>query len=96
MLREKAPIGFLQVWQDTDGASGLDMFLIPEARGLGLAARAAHMVAAHLRDAGWKRITADPLIDNEGAIRMWEKAGFEKSGTIIDIGDGPSELMVFR
>lgn len=72
------------------------MFLAPEFRGRGLGARAAHMLAAHLHDAGWPSITADPAVGNEPAIRMWRKAGFEKTGEVIDIGDGPSELMVFQ
>ena len=93
VMRDKLPIGFLQVWRETDGTNGLDMFLVHEFRGLGLGARAARMIAAHLRDAGWMQITADPLVGNERAIRMWEK---EKTGTIVDIGDGLSALMVFR
>ncbi len=96
ILCKDEPIGYLQIWLDTDGAAGLDMFLTSAFRGRGLGARVAHAVACHLCDAGWSRLTADPAVDNASAIRMWEKAGFEKTGTIVDIGDGPSELMVFR
>ncbi|HET9393405.1 MAG TPA: GNAT family N-acetyltransferase [Candidatus Rubrimentiphilum sp.] len=96
ILQDDHPIGFIQVWREAGGDAGLDMFLTPEFRSRGLGARAAHMLASHLRDAGWPRITADPAIGNEPAIRMWQKAGFEKTGEVIDIGDGPSELMAFR
>ncbi len=96
VLRESEPIGYLQIWRDNDGTAGLDMFLAPAFRGRGLGTRAAFAVARHLTGAGWSRLTVDPAVDNERAIRMWEKAGFEKTGTIGDSGDGPSELMVFR
>jgi len=72
------------------------MFLAPAFRGRGFGARAAGAMARYLTEAGWLHLTADPAVDNERAIKMWQKAGFEKSGRVIDIGDGPSELMVFR
>jgi aminoglycoside 6'-N-acetyltransferase len=66
------PVGYLQVHQD-----GLDMFLVPEARGRGLGPDAALAMARHLRDErGWSRVTVDPYTWNEGAVRAWERAGF--------------------
>ena len=50
------PIGYLQVHPD-----GLDMFLVPFARGGGL---------------GPDAVTVDPYAWNEGAVRAWERAGF--------------------
>ena len=70
------PIGYLQVWAEGDGG-GIDMFLVPGARGLGLGPDAARAVARHLRDGrGWRRVTVDPYLWNEGAIRAWRRAGF--------------------
>jgi aminoglycoside 6'-N-acetyltransferase len=66
------PIGFLQVHPD-----GLDMFLIPAARGRGLGPDAARAMAEHLvRERGRERVTVDPYAWNEGAKRAWERAGF--------------------
>jgi aminoglycoside 6'-N-acetyltransferase len=66
------PIGFLQVHPE-----GLDMFLIPAARGRGLGPDAARAMAEHLtRVRGWERVTVDPYAWNEGAVRAWERAGF--------------------
>jgi aminoglycoside 6'-N-acetyltransferase len=66
------PIGFLQVHPE-----GLDMFLIPAARGRGLGPDAARAMAEHLiRRRGRDRVTVDPYAWNEGAIRAWERAGF--------------------
>jgi RimJ/RimL family protein N-acetyltransferase len=96
VLRGDEAIGYLQVWRDRNGESGLDMFLAPLFRGRGFGARAAQAMARYLSDAGWQRLTADPAVGNLSAIRMWEKAGFAKTGEVIDIGDGPSALMVFR
>jgi aminoglycoside 6'-N-acetyltransferase len=70
------PVGYLQVWAE-HGSGGVDMFLIPEARGRGLGPDSARAVARHLRDErGWPRVTVDPYLWNAGAIRAWERAGF--------------------
>ena len=72
------PIGYLQVHDlDRDGDGGLDMFLVPAARGRGLGPDAASAMARHLLDErGWTRVTVDPYRWNEQAIRGWENAGF--------------------
>jgi len=66
------PVGYLQVHSE-----GLDMFLIPAARGRGLGPDAARAMARYLVDErGWTRVTVDPYAWNEGAVRAWERAGF--------------------
>jgi aminoglycoside 6'-N-acetyltransferase len=66
------PIGYLQVH-----STGLDMFLVPSARGRGLGPDAARAMAEHLLDErGWTRVTVDPYAWNEQALRGWRKAGF--------------------
>ena len=69
------PIGYLQTWREND-AGGLDMFLIPDARGRGLGPDAARAVALELKRLGWARVTVDPYTWNEAAVRAWRKAGF--------------------
>ena len=67
-----APVGFLQVH-----AEGLDMFLIPGARGRGLGPDAARAMTEHLLHEGCReRVTVDPYAWNQGAVRAWERAGF--------------------
>jgi aminoglycoside 6'-N-acetyltransferase len=69
---EGEPVGFLQVH-----AEGLDMFLIPVARGRGLGPDAARAMARHLLDERRReRVTVDPYVWNDGAVRAWERAGF--------------------
>ena len=66
------PIGYLQVHPE-----GLDMFLIPGARGRGLGPDAARAMTEHLlHERGRERVTVDPYAWNEGAVRAWQRAGF--------------------
>ena len=70
-------VGYLQVWGDGRDEGGLDMFLVPGARGRGLGPDAGRAMADHLLDArSWPRVTVDPYTWNEHAIRGWRKAGF--------------------
>jgi aminoglycoside 6'-N-acetyltransferase len=65
-------VGYLQVHPD-----GLDMFLVPAARGRGLGPDAAGAMAQHLvEECGRPRVTVDPYAWNDGAVRAWERAGF--------------------
>jgi aminoglycoside 6'-N-acetyltransferase len=74
------PVGYVQAWREGE-AGGIDMFLIPDARGRGLGPDAARALARHLRDErGWTSITVDPYASNERAIRAWRKAGFVDAG----------------
>jgi aminoglycoside 6'-N-acetyltransferase len=73
---EGRPVGYLQAWRDGDDG-GLDMFLIPDARGRGIGPDAARALATALREQGWPRVTVDPYVWNEHAIAAWRRAGFE-------------------
>ena len=66
------PVGFLQVH-----AEGLDMFLIPSARGRGLGPDAARAMTDYLvHECGRERVTVDPYVWNDFAVRAWQRAGF--------------------
>ena len=73
------PVGYIQAWREDDAPlrGGVDMFLVPHARGRGLGPDAARVLAGHLRrDRGWTRVTVDPYTWNEPAIPAWRRAGF--------------------
>jgi aminoglycoside 6'-N-acetyltransferase len=75
--RNAEPIGYVQAWRAADGGGGLDMFLVPHARGAGAGPDAARALATYLRDEqGWTRVTVDPYTWNDAAVRAWERAGF--------------------
>jgi aminoglycoside 6'-N-acetyltransferase len=66
------PVGYLQVHPE-----GLDMFLIPAARGRGLGPDGGRAMAEHLvGERGRDRVTVDPYEWNDGAVRAWQRAGF--------------------
>jgi aminoglycoside 6'-N-acetyltransferase len=65
------PVGYLQTHP-----AGLDMFLIPSARGRGLGPDAARAMTDHLLAQGRTRVTVDPYAWNESAVRAWQRAGF--------------------
>ena len=95
---DDAPVGYLQAWFDGEAdAGGLDMFLIPSARGRGLGPDAARALARHLLTAGFERITVDPYLWNERAIRAWTRAGFRPVEEREPDGDHgrPWVLMLF-
>ncbi len=72
------PVGYLQAWiGDTADLGGLDMFLLPDARGRGIGPDAARTLAQWLLDhGGRRRVTVDPYLWNRRAVAAWEKAGF--------------------
>jgi aminoglycoside 6'-N-acetyltransferase len=71
-------VGYLQAWfGETVDTGGLDMFLVPSARGRSLGPDAARTLADYLiTHAGRTRVTVDPYLWNEQAVRAWLKAGF--------------------
>jgi aminoglycoside 6'-N-acetyltransferase len=94
------PVGYIQAWWE-DGEprrGGLDMFLIPDARGRGLGPDSARALAESLLASGWAGVTVDPYTWNEPAIRAWRRAGF------VDVEERPADdehtspwlLMEFR
>jgi aminoglycoside 6'-N-acetyltransferase len=72
------PVGYLQAWfGETADVVGLDMFLIPSARGQGIGPDAARTLAGYLLDGGSTlRVTVDPYVSNQRAVAGWKKAGF--------------------
>lgn len=72
------PVGYLQAWFDESADEcGIDMFLVPEARDRGLGPDAARTLVTYLlRVAERRRVTVDPYLSNDRAVRAWQKVGF--------------------
>lgn len=77
-------IGFAQAWEEADPQyrhAGIDLFLAPAFHGRGLGTDTVRTLARHLiRDRGHHRVTIDPRLDNERAIRCYERVGFKRVG----------------
>jgi aminoglycoside 6'-N-acetyltransferase len=63
--------------------AAIDVFLDPALHGRGLGAEAVRRVVRHLiDDRGHHRITIDPAVANQAAIRSYEKVGFRAVGVM--------------
>lgn len=93
---EGEPVGYIQYWLGEEPRTGgLDMLLVPEARGRGLGSDAARALVRHLiEERGWRRITVDPAADNGQAIQAWKNAGFSFEREIVGEEGKPALLMV--
>jgi aminoglycoside 6'-N-acetyltransferase len=69
------PVGYLQAWFEGED-TGIDMFLVPAARGRGLGPAAARLLVRHLLAAGRDEVTVDPYTWNVRALAAWRHAGF--------------------
>jgi len=87
-------IGYIQYWIADVTSGGLDMFLVPGARGQGLGPDAARALVRYLfNERHWRQVTVDPAVDNASAIRAWHKAGFRTGRTLRDSPAAPVRLM---
>jgi aminoglycoside 6'-N-acetyltransferase len=63
--------------------ASIDVYLDPSVHGRGLGTDAVRTLARHLvTDHGHHRITIDPAVDNEAAIRSYAKVGFRPVGVM--------------
>ena len=88
-------VGAIQYTEETEPDfrhASIDLFLDPAVHGRGLGPEAIRLVAAHLIDErGHHRLTIDPAIENEVAIRAYEKVGLRSVGRLRRyqrMGDG--------
>jgi aminoglycoside 6'-N-acetyltransferase len=79
-------IGLAQAGEETDPQyrhASLDIFLGTDWHGLGLGADAIRTLARWLfEERGHHRITIDPALANERAIRSYERVGFKRVGVM--------------
>jgi aminoglycoside 6'-N-acetyltransferase len=81
-----AVIGSLQVEQELDPdyeSASIDLFLTSTAQGRGLGPDAIRTISRYLLDdRGHHRLTIDPNVANENAIRAYAKVGFRAVGVM--------------
>jgi aminoglycoside 6'-N-acetyltransferase len=70
--------------------AGIDLYLGERFQGHGLGTEALRVLAPFLFDVrGHHRLTIDPALGNERAIRAYEKAGFRRVGVMREYERGP-------
>ncbi len=78
--------GLIQFWENPDDEyryANIDLFLDPRFHGRGLGRDAVRTLAAWLvGERGHHRLTIDPALANERAIRCYEAAGFKRVGVM--------------
>jgi aminoglycoside 6'-N-acetyltransferase len=78
--------GLVQYWEEKEPKyrhAGIDLFLDPELQGQGWGTAAVReIVRVLVHERGHHRITIDPALANQRAIRAYEKAGFRTVGVM--------------
>jgi aminoglycoside 6'-N-acetyltransferase len=79
-------VGWIQ-WQAEDDPdyrhASIDVYVDPAVHGRSLGTDAVRTMARHLvEDHGHHRVTIDPAVDNEAAIRSYTKVGFRPVGVM--------------
>ena len=90
---DRRVVGFAQTWEDTDPEyrhAGIDLFLEESLQGRGLGRDVVRALARWLvEECGHHRITIDPALANERAVRCYEAAGFKRVGVLRRYWRGP-------
>jgi aminoglycoside 6'-N-acetyltransferase len=78
---DEKPVGYLQAWFDGEqpGRGGIDMFLIPLARGRGLGPDAARTLAEYLLTGGQTHVTVDPYVPTRSRFERGRRLASNRS-----------------
>jgi aminoglycoside 6'-N-acetyltransferase len=86
VVHEGRVVGSIQWSQESEPDyrhASIDIYLDPSVHGRGLGTDAVRTLVRHLvTSAGHHRITIDPAVDNEAAIRSYAKVGFRPVGVM--------------
>jgi aminoglycoside 6'-N-acetyltransferase len=81
-----APVGVIEFGEEKDPDyrhASIDIFLGAAHQGRGLGGESIRLLARHLlEERGHHRITIDPAVANERAIRAYERVGFRRVGVM--------------
>lgn len=93
VLHDEQVIGLVQYGEEADPEyrhASVDIFLDPSVHGRGLGRDAVRALVLHLiRDRGHHRVSIDPAVDNEPAIRCYTAVGFRPVGVMRQYEQDP-------
>lgn len=87
-----AVVGFAQIHVADDGGEGggMDLVLLPHARGRGIGSVVVRVLADLVRvERRWRRFTVDPDVSNNSGVNFWAKAGFVAERVVYDDAGRP-------
>lgn len=98
VLVDPDPVGLAQLHSDGEQAGGMDLIVLPRARGCGVGRAAVENLVHRARSVhGWASITVDPDVENRKGIRFWGAVGFDPVRVVEDEpGQEPYLLMERR
>jgi aminoglycoside 6'-N-acetyltransferase len=91
-------VGFTQYHAADDGdqGGGMDLVLLPQARGQGIGTAVVRLLVGHIqRTLLWCRITVDPEVDNERGVTFWSRVGFVRT-RLVDGDERPPYWLMER
>lgn len=87
------PIGLIQYWEEDDPFfrhAGVDLAVATAWQNQGYGTEALRLVVRHLlEERGHHRLTIDPAVANERAVRAYERVGFRRVGVMRRYSLGP-------
>ena len=93
VLLDGEVVGFAQYWEEDDPEfrhAGIDLALSARVHGRGLGRDTVRTLARHVvRELGHHRVTIDPALANERAVRCYEAVGFRRVGVLRRYWRGP-------
>jgi len=86
-------IGLIQYWEESDPNfrhAGIDIALATARQDQGYGSEAVRVLARYLlEERGHHRLTIDPAVANERAVRAYERVGFRPVGVMREYSRGP-------
>jgi GNAT superfamily N-acetyltransferase len=83
-------VGFAQYYAGAEAGpdgGGMDLVLLPAARGRGIGRAVVDAMVTHVRGLGWRRFVVDPDVANPDGVAFWRRVGFEMVRVVTDDGD---------
>jgi len=92
-------VGFTQFYAGAEAGrdgGGMDLVLLPAARGRGIGRAVVDAMVTHVRGLGWRRFVVDPDVANADGVAFWSRVGFRPVRVVTGDGDREPYLLMER